>query len=272
MPRRFSGPLLPGTKSVKMVNRRNKGYKKGKFVPKKLASAIKKITLSQCETKYSCKLNDSLLNTTGQNFINNDATIMVLPNCLGTTPGPSAPSGFNESTLNRVGDQIIAKGIRFSVWLESVSDRQNVRFGIVAFQYNPQKRDATGASPYALNAEISKVFWRGKDGDGGYMNRFLDQPNPDKITVLKHIKLSNGSANYYADTGTSPPDRENNTHCCEFYVPLKNKKINYRIDDQGIPQWKDIGLCVYAFNQNTALTSDNVGIYSASSRLYFKDP
>ena len=33
--RKFSGPLLPGTTSVKQVNRRNRFYKKGKFSPAK---------------------------------------------------------------------------------------------------------------------------------------------------------------------------------------------------------------------------------------------
>lgn len=267
MGRKYAGPLQPGKKSAYVPGTRKQRYRKKQSLTQK----IKKIQLNQCETKYSCKLSDSLT-AVSQQFINNDATLMVLNNCLGTTPGSSNPSGFNESTQNRVGDQIIAKGIKFAVWLESVSDRQNTHFGVIAFWYNPQLRNTTGDSVYALNAEISKVFWRGTNGDGGYMNRFLDQPNPDKVKVLKHIKLSNASANYYENIGTSPPDRENNTHMCEFYVPLKNKKINYRIDDIGVPQWKDIGLAIYAFNQNTALTSDNVGIFSASSRLYFKDP
>ena len=267
MPRKFSGPLLPGTTSVRQYNRRNKKYKRGKFQPgmKSLTSKVKAIQLKQCETKYSCQLQDSGLGVI-PSFLLHNQTVMLLANCLGTTPGSENPSGFGENVNNRVGDQIIAKGIRFAVWLESVSDRQNVRFGVVAFKYNPQ------ISQFVAGADIASVFWRGSNGAGGNINRFLDQPNTDKITVLKHFKLTNGSANYFESAGSTPPDRQNNTRCMEFYIPLKNHKVNYREDNQAIPQWKDIGLAIYAYNQHDSLLSDRVCIMSASSRLYFKDP
>ncbi len=255
--RPFAGPLRPGEKRTYLMRKRKK--------PKSLAAKVKQIQLKNCETKYSCHLQDTYT-AASQLFIQNNQTLMVLHNCLGTTPGTNTPSGFDESTENRIGDQIIAKGIKFSVWVESVSDRQNTRFGIVAFKYNPQIAALT------LNAEISGEFWRGKDGNGSDMLRFIDQPNPDKVTVLKHIKLSNGSANYFEDVSTTPPGRQNNTHLVEFYIPLKNMKVTYRKDTLAIPQWKDIGLALYAFNQSTALSSHNVGVFSVSSRLYFKDP
>lgn len=261
--RPYSGPLRPGEKRTYLMRKKKK--------PMSLAAKVKKIQLRNCETKFSCRMQDTYTAAT-QLFIQNNQTLMIANNLLGTTPGSNNPSGFNESTENRVGDEIIAKGIRFSVWVESVSDRQNTRFGVVCFKYNPQIATAGGGAAYALNSEISKVFWRGTDGDGGDMLRFIDQPNPEKVTVLKHIKLSNSSANYYENVGSTPPDRQNNTHCVNFYVPLKNLKVKYRRDTLAIPQWKDIGLALYAFNQSTALSSDNVGVFSVSSRLYFKDP
>lgn len=234
---------------------------------------IKRVALSQNETKTSGHLTDTYTSP-AQYFITNNKTTMLLVNCLGTSTGAEDPGGMESSDQNRVGDSIFAKGLKLNIWLESVSDRQNTSFGVVVFWYNPR------IAPYTLKVQpsgspqppdLAPNFWRGKDGQGSEMCRFLDVIDSNKVKVIKHYRIKNGSANFFENTGGTPPDRQNNVHFFDTYIKL-NKKIKYRDDDEKTPQWRDIGVAVYAYNQSTALSTDNVGIITGSSLLYFKDP
>ncbi len=235
---------------------------------------IKRVALNQSETKTSGHLTDTYT-ATAQYFIPNNKTTMLLVNCLGTSTGAEDPGGMESNAQNRVGDQIFAKGMKLNFWLESVSDRQNTSFGVVVFWYNPrillytQKIQPSGSPTQP--ADLAPNFWRGKAGSGEEMCRFLDVIDSNKVKVIKHFKVRNRSANYFENTGSSPPDRQNNPHFLQTYIKL-NKRIKYRDDDEKVPQWRDIGVAVYAYNQSTALSTDNVGIVSGSSLLYFKDP
>lgn len=256
-------------KTIKKSRRKYTRSRKGGLV-----SLIKKVALQNNETKTSGHATDTYT-APAQYFITNNKTVMGLVNCLGTSTGAEDAGGMESSDLNRVGDSIFAKGIKFSVWLETVSDRQNTSFGIVAFWYNPrilpytQKIQPAG-SPQP--ADLAPQFWRGKDGSGSEMCRFLDVIDSNKVKVIKHIRIKPRSGgNYFENTGSSPPDRQNCPHAIEFYCKL-DKKIKYRDDDEKTPQWRDIGLAIYAYNQSTALSTDNVGIVSCSSLLYYKDP
>ena len=71
-PRKFSGPLIPGTRSVRTVNRRAKGYKKTTFRPTKAVAAyVKKEIHKNIENKYDSL---SLLPTQIPAFIGDNST------------------------------------------------------------------------------------------------------------------------------------------------------------------------------------------------------
>ena len=105
---------------------------------------------------------------------------------------------------------------------------------------------------------------------GATNNRFLDHPNTDRVKILRKFVIQNRQNYNITDGGN------NRVHTCyrEIYIPFHNRKIKYDNDtgNGDVPMLKDIGICVTAFDATNSLASDEVGYWTASSQLYFKDP
>ena len=219
---------------------------------------IKRVTLNNCETKKSCLRYAA--GTNAQPLYHNLSDYWG--NLLQTTQGVTDPQGNALARNNRIGTDIIARGLKLKFMFISTVDRPNLNLMVYVFKYNV--RDGEGGS---LD---DAVFWAGPAGQGGTSNRFLDHANTDKVQVMRKFVVQNLNNYNVSDGG------HNRVHTCyrEIYINLKNTKIRY--DNELLagqyPMWKDIGICVTAFDATNSGPTDIVGYWTGSSVLYFKDP
>lgn len=228
-------------------------YRKRRVVKRKtkpiqrLANQMKTIALKQCETKVS--------SDTAENIQLNHNTTHYQGQFFGTTQGVQDPQGLLGAERNRVGDEIIARGIKLKWWLSNKGDRPNVMYNIYVFYYN------------TLDTLTNSMFWRGTDGQGGTMNRMLDNPNPERIKVLKKFVINSKSQ----FVGTAPNLYEHSQYR-ECYISFNNKKITYRRDQTTVPKGWDLGFAVVPYDAYGTLSTDNIASFAYSSTFYFKDP
>lgn len=213
----------------------------------RLANQMKTIALKQCETKVASDTAENLQLTHNGTYFKS--------NFFFTSQGTGDPQGLDSNPRVRIGDEIIARGIKFKWWLSNKGDRPNVMYNIYVFYYN------------TLETPTASTFWRGTDGVGGTMNRMLDNPNPDRIKVLKKFVV-NSKSQY---VGTAPNLKEHSQYR-ECYLSFNNKKIVYRRDSSGVPKHWDLGFAVVPYDSYGTLITDNIASFAWSSTFYFKDP
>lgn len=233
--------------------RKGKGGKKVKRSVglKNLANKIKTISLRNCETKVSSKTVENLQLTHNGTYYENGL--------LTTSPGVNDPHGLDQDTRNRVGDEIIARGMKLKWWVSNKLDRPNVMYNIYVFWYN------------TLDTPTSSIFWCGTDGLGGTMNRMLDRPNPERIKVIKKIVVNSTTQFGNLADGVGSDGREH-SYYRECWIPMNNKKIQYRRDTTGTPKNMDIGFAIVPYDAYGTLTTANIASFAFSKTLYFKDP
>lgn len=212
-----------------------------------LTNMMKSVALRQSETKVASDYAENLQCTHNGTYYRG--------NLFFTRQGTGDNQGYSSTNLSRVGDEIIARGLKLKWWLSNKGDRPNVMYNIYVFYYN------------TLELPTNSTFWRGTDGVGGVMNRMLDQPNPERIKVLKKFSINSKSQ----FVGTAPNLYEHSQYR-ECWIPFRNKKIVYRRDNSGVPQKWDIGFCVVTYDAYGTLTTDTIASFAWSSTLYFKDP
>ena len=240
-----------------MANYRPRRYRKKRAPAKKkglknLENKIKTIALRQCETKLKSSTEEN-------NQLNHNRTFF-LSNFLYTNQAVNAPEGFDNATGSRLGDEIVGRGIKFKFWLSNKSDRPNVMYNIYVFRYN------------TLENTTESVFWRGTNGQGGTMNRMLDQPNGSRIKVLKKIPVYSQSQYVGVETTDNASFDKEHSYFRECWIPLNNKKIHYRRDESGVPKTWDIGVAIVAYDAFGTLSTDTIASFGYSHTLYFKDP
>lgn len=225
-----------------------------------LNSRIKRVSLSQCETKMSSQ---RFFAGTNAEPLYHNVTNFKIHQLLSTTQGTDDPAGTDQDARNRVGSEIIARGLLLKFMFITAQSRPNMN--IMAYVY---KYDATIT---AVQTDIN--FWSGPAGGAANQNRFLDRPNLNKVKVLRKFLISNRQ-NYSANVPSA--DERNNTCYKELWIPLKNKKIRYIENSAGAststPQWHNYGVALVAFDTTNTGPGDIVGYCTAQSTLYFKDP
>lgn len=231
----------------KRPQRKCKPKKPKALTTSQLTQKIKSVSLSTSETKMS---NHHVENI---QLWHNRTNYRV--GLLASTQGLEAPQGLQENSENRVGDEIIARGLKFKIWVSNKVDRPNILYKLFCFKYNTDTTSMTDA-----------IFWRGTDGDGGDMNRMIDSSNPMRIKLLKSYKLKSGP-NY-----SIPDNGHEHSLLKEFYVPLNNSKIKYRVDGGNRPRFTDVGFAIVAYDAFGTLATDNIASYAYAISLYFKDP
>lgn len=223
-----------------------------------LVSMMKNVALKNCETKKS-----SQYMATAVGLFHNLA--YYVSNLQATNQGVSDPEGFSQAGRNRVGDEVIARGLKIKWFMENVLDRPNVMYRIIVFRYNTLEGNGPGLSdPY---------FWRGTDGVGANMNRMLDAPNPERVKVLKEILIKpTNQANYSqpAQAGGAGPFVK--TNLAECWIPLNNRKIQYNDSDSKFVRFTDIGFAVTVYDAINTGQTDQLANLQWTSTFYYKDP
>lgn len=234
----------PKSTRRKAYTEKTKAARQAAFMRRRsLPRLIKRVSLSLGETKKSNQYSENL-----QLFHN---ITNYKTNLLSTTQGVRDPEGFSQMTTNRVGDEVVARGIKIRLWLSNKADRPNCHYHVFVFRYR---------SELSLT---DTVFWRGQDGLGSNMNRMVDQPNPERIKIIRHLKVSPGPM--YS------PDHEH-SYIREMWIPLKSRKLQYREGNSTIPRFTDIGFAIVPYDNFGSGPLDNIASYAFSSCFYFKDP
>lgn len=244
------------------AGRNRKRYKKYRGPHRSLASKIKKISLAQCETKKSYQ---RLTPGTAARELFHNVTAYY-PNLMATTQGTDDPQGNTQDGRNRIGTDIIARGMKVKVMFISKVDRPNLNIHCYLFKYNTTFFDKF--EPTAPAGAGDSIFWAGPLGVGADSNRLLDHPNTDRVNPIKKLVVQNRNVN----TGES--NNRVTTVYREFYIPFKNWKVRYDNDTGGgkFPMYKDIGLAVVAYDTPDTNELQSVAYVTATTCLYFKDP
>lgn len=232
---------------------KKRGLKKGavkRAGTKRLVNLIKKVSLRSSETKMAYTIVEN--NQLYHNVAN------IKQDMLYTTQGITATDTGTSSYSNRIGDEVIARGLSLKFWFANKFDRPNVMYRLVVFQYT--SGDTVTSNDVFLSATA---------------NFMLKDYNTAKIKVLytKTFNLQVGSTlTANSDTAwTSAYGREAHK-LIKVWIPLKNKKLKYQGDLSGIPKWTDIGFAVVPYDSYGTLTTDNIASYAYHSKFYFKDP
>lgn len=218
------------------------------------------MALRQCETKQSNQYTDALQ----QLF--HDRTYYT-GQLLATTQGFTAPQGLEQATNNRIGDKVVARGLKIRLYIEQEASRPNIMYRIFVFKYNTLLL-AGGATLQ------DNEFWEGTTGTGTITNRMLGKVQTRHIKILKSkLVKPTYQANYTQQSaGPVPLGPFTKTDLHEFWVPLKNKQIQYRDPDSTFPIRDGYGMAIVAFDSQNTATTDHVSNVMWQSTFYYKDP
>ena len=254
MPRKFSGPLVPGTKSVRQVNRRPPRRKPVSI--KTLTPMVKKIQLNQCETQRRSEYRGATVNGADIVQLEHNRT-WFMPELYATIQGTGNPAGSDPSPLHipgqRLGNQIISKGL--SIKLQLDNDTMNdgyrpVSYKVIVFEYD---------ADIEYNKVDEGLLWQGQNGDGvNNMLRSVDSIATNRVKVIKQFFIKEN-----IDTGTSIRD---------YYIPLKQKKINYVSNNNTQPQFKNLAVSITPCATMKTPVGSHIANASVAVKFTYKDP
>lgn len=231
-----------------MPMRRRRRPVRGKNTIARIAKAVQ---MKSCETKMS-----SQYTSTQQFLFHNKA--YYAGNLLATTQGTADPSGLTQATLNRIGDEVVARGVNIKFNIENSANNPNVSYRIVVFRYN------TAEVPL-----VDQYFWCGTDSAGGNMNRLLDKPNRERVKVLKTYFMN---PNYEANYSVESTNQRVKTRTISCYVPMGDRKVKYNGDNLPTTRYTDVGLMVLAYDAFITLETERIAALQWQSTFYYKDP
>lgn len=218
---------------------------------RKLVNLIKKVSLKTSETKMAYTIVEN--NQLYHNVAN------IKQDMLYTTQGITATDTGTSSYSNRIGDEVIARGLSLKFWFANKLDRPNVMYRLVVFRYT--SGDTVTSNDVFLSATT---------------NFMLKDYNTAKVKVL-YSKIFNLQVGLSANSGSSGWGSaglvgKEAHRLVKVWIPLKNKKLKYEGDLSGVPKWTDIGFCIVPYDSYGTLTTDNIASYAYHSKFYFKDP
>jgi len=218
---------------------------------------IRKIALAQSETKTARFVQEN------QPLLHNGT--VYWKNLLYTTQGLQAGEGFQHDKGVRVGDEVIARGVRLDVQFFNKLDRPNVTYKFIIFKYSTQAVETTGG-------QLTDMwFWRGTDGAGAEMNRMIDHPASERVKIVKQIVVESKEDYTNANVESANFAREK-SYLRNCYIPLDDMKIKYNGADSPQPMYTTLGLAIVAYDAFGTQLSDNIATYALSYTFYFKDP
>lgn len=225
-----------------------------------IARIAKQVQMKTCETKKSSQYTA----TPAVLFHNLN---YYAANLCATTQGFGDPEGLQIAERNRIGDEVIGRGVSLKLFIANKSDRPNVSYRVIVFRYNAL------INPTQIPMDDA-YFWSGTDGAGANMNRMLDKPDMDHITVIKSKTFrATSQANYSIQTaGPVPVGPFEKTHQLSFWIPLKNRRIKYSEDNGNFPRYLGLGFAVLAYDTMTTLETDQLATFQWVSTFYYKDP
>lgn len=250
-------------------------YRRRRTGAKALTRMIKNVSLKNSEPKIASQLFSSLSDPGHHTLFHN--TTHYTFNLLKTTQSTTANPGTQVQS-NRIGNEIIAKGLKLRLQLINDKTQSNVTYKVFVYKYNSDKT--------ASNFDDTS-FWCGTDGTGAMQNRMIDFPDTREVTILRSLTIntsshtanmnqawdySNAQHPYILGSAENGSQPKMHSTYRDIWIPLKNQKIRYDANNGPTPKFKDIGVAVVAYDVNNTATSTRLGYFDMTSRLYFRDP
>lgn len=189
-----------------------------------------------------------------QNVNINHNTGYIYTNLLRTSQGITDTDTGASSFSNRLGDEVLGRGISIKLWIANKLDRPNVMYRMGIFKYQSNSIPT-----------LASLFV------GANPNRIMDKMDNEFITIVyqKVFNLQVGYSAYATATAGDTDGREAHIYK-KLWLPLKNKKIVY--NNGGItPKFIDYGFFIVPYDSYGTLTTDNILSFSYEQEFYFKD-
>lgn len=213
-----------------------------------LISLIKKVSLKNVETKST--------HTIHENVNINHNTGYIYTNLLKTSQGITDTDTGTSAYANRIGDELLARGISIKLWIANKLDRPNVMYRIGVFKYQA-----------ASVPTLSQIF------TGANGNRMMDNLDKEFITVVyqKIINLQTGVSGTLPIGSDATKWAQKEAHkYLKLWIPLKNKKILYN-NSGSVPKFIDYGFFIVPYDSYGTLTTDTIASFAYEQQFYFKD-
>lgn len=226
-------------------------------VTKGLANAIKKIALSNCETKES-------LQTGTRNLGLTHNAIAVILNPVLVAQGTGDPMA---GTTARIGDKLTIKGVLIKGMFENALNRPKVFYRIIV------TRSSKGDT---INA--STLF------KGDSSNKMIDQVNTDRFHIVAQKCFTLTSSNTTAVTVNADGSVASGnpagiaTKVVKMWIPGwkfgSGGELQYEDGSSAQPKLFDYRVCILVYDwYGSDGTSPTVGrVNDIYSKIYFKDP
>lgn len=243
-------------------SRRGKYGRKGRQT---FQSRVKRVLMKTAETKKYQFADENV-----QLFHNAGAAAAA------ATPSLAQPfniwAGINKGTnsYNRVGDRIIPRGMKLSIWLANKDDRPNIMYRIIIAKV---PKAINGVATQQNNVDPFDQIQLGNTGNRMLLN--LDRDRGIKALHDKVYTINSGynASNVGTNLAPSPNNIRREAHLYKkFWIKSKRSKpIVY--DSTGSNQIVNNPLMVWviAYDSYGTLLTDNIASLSYYGIIYFKD-
>lgn len=232
-------------KTYKKKAYKKKAYKKRNYSSrKKLVKLIKSISLRNSETKCVHKSEENIQ-------LNHNSGYQI-QQLLYTQQGITDTGAGTAVYSNRLGDEVIARGISIKMWVATKLDRPNVQFRFVVYKYQS-----------ATFPNLASCF------KGMSANRLLDDLDTEDKTIV-YQKLFYIEKGFSGNANVATAGREAHK-LFKCWIPLKNKKITYN-DAGTVPKFHNYGFFIVPYDSFGTLGTDIIASFSYNYKFYFKDP
>lgn len=257
---------MPYTKSAKsLMNRVAKKmrvgkYRRGRQTYQKMKRVATAVLNKKTETKHTSFGRDDVSLYHNQQIVAGAGTRQPLTDLTFFNIWTSVLPGTG--VVNRIGNEIIPRGISVRLYLENQADRPNLTYRII-FGLAP-KTNVAGAATTYNNLELMDI--------GGCANnicRHIAQDAGYKILYDRVIRNEFGGP-----TDVSGGAKRSHKFVKLWIRPKKGTKIVYNTSNTGVISDtvnKRIFMTVIPYDSYNTLTTDNVAQMSYQAKLYWKD-
>lgn len=238
---------MKSRKYARKLMRKGKSPFKSYSRTKQLVKLINRVSLKKSETKHTHRIDENA-------SINHNGEVIKY-GFLYTQQGVGDPDNGTSNYVGRVGNEVVARGLSFKIWLANKLDRPNVMYRIVIFRY---RADSVPTTCYK------------SQGSANIMLRDLDT---DLFTPVKtmRININQGAAERIITLTDTFAGTEGHAYR-SVYIPLKNKIIKYKDDNSGSPKYYDYAYSISAYDSWGTPQTDLVGSVATNVKFYWKDP
>lgn len=228
---------------------KRKTYRKRSNLTKKIASVAKTVALRQAETKH-------IIRNLGVNYtLGHNTWDKVSSNLLYSVQG-------NNDNFNRIGDQVICRGLKIYCQLESKPTEPMIAWRIIIIKCrqtianlaNPPLRTVTGQT----------------------MLDPIDMEQAQKVLLDKVIyNRRQNSVVGLVPEGTVPEEPVDNRRAVQFrkyWIPLNNARYHYQDGSTDIGRDYNIAMWVSVYSHFLNTTDGTLSRGTFASEFFFKDP